>query len=495
MRSVKPTEFSSVPFLELSPWRRLTLAVALGAVLHFALALEPVWWLAWLAPAPLLAVALRSRAGAARWSTLVAALTAFIPNLPYLSSVLSTAGALLIVLLLALLWMAIIMATRRIVLRYPRWWSVFAYPLLWAGADTLMANRLPDGNWNSLAYTQAGFLPALQVSALAGAAGVIFVLSLPASALALLVARGGALRHGWRAAAAAALPVAAALAYGVLRLQAPLEGQSTTFGLAAIDDAIGPQASASYAASIWQRYELQAETLARQGARIIVLPEKIAMLAPVPAAQQRQRLAALATRLGVWIEAGVGIDDGQHRLNLAWLLAPQGDSPPAYQKHFLAPPERDYLPGRDYTLQTVGELRYGVAICKDMHFGAFGRAYGQRGIDVMLVPAWDFDTDRHLTAAMTAMRGVENGYTVVRAARDGLLTVHDPYGRVLAQRDSAPIPGAALLATVRVGPQLATLYTRTGDAFGWLCAAIAAVLVMLSRRRPSLTATRAAVAA
>lgn len=492
---MKPTEFSSVPFLELSRWQRLTLAVALGALLHFALALEPVWWMAWLAPAPLLAVALRSRTGAARWGTLVAALTAFAPNLPYLFTVLGIPGALLVVPLLALLWMAIVMATRRIVLRYPRWWSVFAYPLLWAGADTLMANLLPDGNWNSLAYTQAGFLPALQVSAVAGAAGLSFVLSLPASALALLVARGSALRHAWRAAAGAALPVAAALAYGALRLQAPLAGQQTAFGLAAIDDAIGPQASASHAASIWQRYEQLAETLARQGARIIVLPEKIALLSPEQGAQQRQRLAALAARLGVWIEAGVGTDDGQHRQNLAWLLAPQGASPPAYQKHFLAPPERDFQPGTDYTLQTVGELRYGVAICKDMHFGVFGRAYGRRGVDVMLVPAWDFGADRHLTAAMTAMRGVENGYTVVRAAREGLLTVHDPYGRVLARRDSASMPGATLLATVPAGPQLATLYTRTGDAFGWLCTAIAAALVVLSRRRPSLTATRAAVAA
>jgi apolipoprotein N-acyltransferase len=492
---VKPAEFSSLPFLELSRWQRLTLAAILGAALHFALGLEPVWWMAWLAPAALLALALRSRAGAARASTLLAALAGLAFNLPYLATVLGFFGALLVLLLQSLLWMALIMATRRIVLRYPRWWAVFAYPLLWAGTDTLMANLLPDGNWNSLAYTQAGFAPALQVTALFGTAGLVFVLSLPASALALLVARGSTLPHAWRAAAAAALPVAATLAYGMLRLQTPLAGQQTAYGLAAIDDAIGLQASAAYAAPIWQRYEQQVEALARQGARIIVLPEKIAMLTPAQALQQQQRLAALAARLGVWITAGVGTDDGQHRRNLAWLLSPQGTPAQTYQKHYLAPPEREFQPGSEYTLQNVDALHYGIAICKDMHFGALGRAYGQRGADVMLVLAWDFGADRHLAAAMTAVRGVENGYTVVRAAREGLLTVHDPYGRVLAQRDSAAMPGAAILATVQAGPQLATLYTRIGDAFGWLCAAIAAVLVLLSRRHPSLTVTRAAVAA
>lgn len=492
---MKPTEFSALPFLELSRWQRLTLAIALGAALHFALGLEPAWWMAWIAPAPVLALALRSRSGAARWGTLAAAVTGLAPNLPYLITVLGYFTAPLVLLLQGLLWMAVIMATRRIVLRYPRWWAVFAYPLLWAGADTLMANLLPDGNWNSLAYTQAGFLPALQVTALSGTAGLVFLLSLPASALALLVARGSVLPHAWRAAAGAALPVAAALAYGVLRLQTPLAGQQTTFGLAAIDDAIGLQASVTYAAPIWQRYEQHIEALAAQGARVVVLPEKIAMLSPAQALQQQQRLAALAARLGIWIVAGVGTDDGQHRLNLAWLLSPQGAPAQTYQKHHLAPPEREFVPGSEYTLQSVDALHYGLAICKDMHFGTLGRAYGQRGADVMLVPAWDFGADLHLAAAMTALRGVENGYTVVRAAREGVLTVHDPYGRALAQQDSAAMPGAATLATVQAGPQLATLYTRFGDAFGWLCTAVGALLVVLSRRRPSLTATRAALAA
>jgi apolipoprotein N-acyltransferase len=63
---------------------------------------------------------------------------------------------------------------RRIMLRFPQPWAVLAYPLLWCAADTLLAHLHPDGNWGSLAYSQAAFLPALQIVSLAGVAGLVF---------------------------------------------------------------------------------------------------------------------------------------------------------------------------------------------------------------------------------------------------------------------------------------------------------------------------------
>ena len=57
-----------------------------------------------------------------------------------------------------------------------------------------------------------------------------------------------------------------------------------------------------------------------------------------------------------------------------------------------------------------------------------GRAYSRLGVDAMLVPAYDFDRDAWSHASMAVLRGVEGGFSVVRAARDGLLTVSDRYG-------------------------------------------------------------------
>ena len=460
-----------------------------GLMLRYVVGLEPIWWLAWLAPAALLALAYRNDAAPARWIVACAALIAASVNLPYYQTLMPAVAGVAVTVAQALLWYLAVLGTRRVVLRYQHWTTVFAYPVMWTAIDTLMAALLPDGNWGNIGYSQYEFLAALQIAALFGTGGVTFMVSLVASALGMALAFGVRAPRVRRAGAAAALLTFAALGYGALRLQTAPHGESegteTVFGLVAVDNAAGLQSTDTYSEPIWRQYEEHIVKLARQGASVIVLPEKVAVMSPAQAARAQARFAQLAARLKVWIEIGVGIDDGKKRLNLAWLLSPQGELAQNYQKHHMAPPERDYSSGDAYNLQTIGDVKYGLAICKDMHFASLGRAYGRRQAGVMLVPAWDFGVDRFLATGMTTTRGVENGYTIVRSSREGLLTVSDPYGRVVARQDSALMPGSALLVRVRVPAPVATLYTRIGDSLGWICvvAALAGAAMMIADRR------------
>lgn len=467
------------------PFPHLAAAVGIGLALRFVVGLEPVWWLAWIAPAPLLMLAFVCGARSAIPLTALAALVAASANFSYYLQVMPLLSSLLAVLGQALLWVFVVGTTRRIVLRYQSWWTVFAYPVLWVMVDMLMATLLPNGNWASLAYSQAEVLPVLQVTSLFGISGLLFVLALVPSALALGLVFGSRLRHARWAYAMPAILLAAVLGYGELRLQRGLAGVDVMFGLAAIDDAIGPHATPAYAENIWYGYERQVASLAAQGAHVIVLPEKIAMLAPLAAERAQRRLAALAAEQHVWLEAGMGIDDGTQRSNVSWLFTPDGMLAANYQKHFMAPPERGYVKGAAYSVSTIDGAAYGMAICKDMHFAALGRAYGQRQAAVMLVPAWDFQVDRWMGSRMTSTRGVEGGYPIVRSSRDGLLTVSDSHGRVIAERRSAALPGVAMLATLRVGAPQATVYKEIGDVFGWLCVAGGLVLMTIGRRRKS----------
>lgn len=457
--------------------------MSIGLALRFVLGLEPVWWLAWIAPAPLLVLAFVSSAVAARWLTALAALIGASANFHYFLLLMPLPAALLVVLAQVLLWVLVVGSTRRIVLRYQSWWTIFAYPVLWVAIDTLMAALLPDGNWASLAYSQAEVLPVLQVTSLSGVAGLLFVLALIPSALAVALVFGSRLHRARWGYAAPLLLLAATIGYGEFRLQQSTGGAAVTFGLVAIDDAIGPHAAPEYAEKIWTGYERQVASLAAQGARVMVLPEKIAILAPPQAERIKRRLAALAAKHGVWIEAGLGVDDGTQRRNLSWLFTPGGVMAADFQKHFMAPTERGFAKGAAYSVPSIDGAAYGMAICKDMHFAVLGRAYGQRGAAVMLVPAWDFHVDRWMAARMTLTRGVENDFAVVRASREGLLTVSDGRGRVIAERRSGPLPGAAMLVRLRVGAPQATLYKQVGDAFGWLCVAGGVVLLAIGRRR------------
>src|SRR5450830_1107091 len=428
-------------------------ALAAGLPLYWVLGPQPLGWLAWCAPLPVLWLALRSSHRDAAWMTFLAAMLGLSSNLVYFR---------------------LLMPLR----------TVLAYPVLWVAIDTLMAAFLPDGNWGSLAYSQADNLAVLQVAALAGVPGLLFLLCLAPSALALLLAGGRAYAP---AAGAAALLLLAACAAGAWRVQGALAAGGTASvgplaGLVAIDDFIGPATPPARAQAVWDQYAHHVEALAGQGAKLVLLPEKIAVLAPAQADAVGQRFQALARSAGVWITVGIGVHDAAGRRNLAWLFSPDGAAPVSYQKHHLAPPERDFLAGSAYAVQPVAGQAMGLAICKDMHFAPLGLAYGKAGAQTMLVPAWDFQFDAWMGARMTVVRGVENGYAVLRAAREGVLTVSDAYGRVLAERASSSMPGSTLLAPLPAHPSVSTWAGWLGPLFGWLCVALGVIFLCLGRR-------------
>jgi apolipoprotein N-acyltransferase len=126
-----------------------------------------------------------------------------------------------------------------------------------------------------------------------------------------------------------------------------------------------------------------------------------------------------------------------------------------YAKHHLIPGiEAPFAPGSS-TLRFDGA---GIAICKDLDFQDTARE--NAGARVLFVPAWDFTSDAELHRRMAVMRGVEGGFALVRSARDGYLSVHDAWGRLLAEKRSSAEAVALAIVDVPViarhPPMLAT---------------------------------------
>jgi apolipoprotein N-acyltransferase len=462
---------------------RIAAVVATGLLLRAIAGPEPVWWLVWTAPVLFLLLGLTSTAFDARWMTFGAALIGTSASLDYFTVVSRSPLAIGWWAGMALLWTLAAGLTRRAVLARRSGWALFAWPAAWAAIHTLMAALAPDGDWGLIGYSQGDVPLVLQVAALGGVAAVAFLVSVPAAAVATAIALAGSGGGGWRGwapyAVAAGLCLGA-VGYGAVRLAEPDTGRPVTFGLMAIDADVGPRASPAYAAPIRDRYLAGIAALARDGAEVVVLPEKIAVGDPAQIGLWRAALAGAAEANGVWVEAGLGITDPGGTLNMAYLYGPDGREAAGYRKQFMAPPERaeGYSAGAGYTVTTVLGARYGLAVCKDMHFARLARAYGQRDTAVMLVPAWDFGhIDQWMGARMTALRGVEQGFAVARTSKEGLLSVSDAHGRILAEAQSGPSPGRRLLTTLVVGPHRPTLYGRTGNLFGWLCLALLAGLV------------------
>jgi apolipoprotein N-acyltransferase len=244
----------------------------------------------------------------------------------------------------------------------------------------------------------------------------------------------------------------------------------------------------------WERfaadYGAAIDHAARPGVTVL-LPEAV-LRTDVPGSQRAaQGLAALARNRGATLVVGVVVEEGEKVTNRALVATPDGRSAWYVKQHLVPGVERDYSPGNRNLLVASPVAGTGVAICKDMHFPTLGRSYARDGARLMLVLASDFDVDDRMMAAVTALRGIEGGYTVARAARHGMSFISDPYGRIVAERRSGAATGA-LVARAPSALSAPTLYARVGDLFGWTCAAawLALVLAMLRRRW-----RRAAVAA
>lgn len=467
-------------------------AIGCGLLLGQVVGLQPVWWLAWIAPAFLLLLGAHAPRGLRFPLVLLAALIASASLFPALRRVMPPLPAAIVVVLLALPWVLIVGETVRLRRRFEgAAWTALAFPIFAVAVDTLMARFLPDGNWNGYAYTQADVLPVAQLASLLGVPGLVFVLMLvPATLFHLADTRGRTLDGRFLAGCTFAV-VAAVVAFGALRLRESADpaGRAVAFGLVAVDDAIGLKATAPYVAGIREAYARHVESLAASGARIVVLPEKIAVVSVESADDWNTWFAGLARTHGVWLLGSVSVA-ADRTGNFAWLYTPAGARDAIYQKHHLAPPERNYAAGNAFVVRTIDGLDYALGICKDMHFASFAREYGARGVAAALVPAWDFVVDADLARRMTALRGVENGYAIVRTSRDGLLSVSDAYGRTLSVARSSPLPGAAAIVRVRLDAGSTTLQSQIGDAFGWLCVALAFALAVIARRTSGVRSGR-----
>ena len=81
---------------------------------------------------------------------------------------------------------------------------------------------------------------------------------------------------------------------------------------------------------------------------------------------------------------------------------------------------------------------------------------------------------------MAVLRAVENGFALARSARNGLLTLSDNRGRILAESETVPDRFVSITGKVNVSREQ-TFYARTGDWFAWLCVTVFVSLLAFQR--------------
>jgi len=461
------------------------LAVLVGLVsaclFYFGTGLHPIWWLLWIAPVPVLAIAPRLRP---RGAFLLSSSAWFLGEMNqwiYYRYVI-TLPLHTIILFLAIAAAVFgfgVLFTRSFLQRGSLFLAAFAFPVYWVTCEYLNALASPHSTWGNLAYTQMDFLPLIQIASVTGLWGISFVLFLFAATVGALFSGLGKPEQRRALAIAAGCLISAVLLFGQWRLQSNPSAKSVSVTVIAKDVPMSLYlGSEQQAVQLLREYADQIRRVTPAGTQAVVLPEKIGRVSEsaLPEVDELFSSAAITTRAA--IDVGLVRKTSSGSFNSSRFYSADGKFE-NYDKHHLIPGVEPEKAGDKRITLDQSSGKWGLQICKDMDFPAVSREYAADGAELMLVPAWDFNVDGWLHSRMAVLRGVENGFALARSARNGLLTISDNRGRILAESATAPGRFVSISGMLNVARK-ETFYTRTGNWFAWLC--VAAFVVLLTSR-------------
>ena len=447
------------------------------------------WYLQWVAPIPVLLVSFKTSGKMAFLVSFLAYLIGRLSWFSYLVSVSTPVSAIISIIVLSLIFALITISARKTVIKSNSWYSVFAFPALFTTFEFLLAKFSPDGTASSIAYSQSNFIAVIQIASVTGILGITFLVTFFPSAIAV----------GWyyrkerikfrNIIITAVAIMASSFLFGVFRISNSKSQNTIKVGLAALQEKyhnITDHPDFEKEKLVTENYARQVADLAATGAELVVLPERAINITKETADQLIGILSSVAKQNRVFIITGYTNFRNDPERNSALVIDDDGNVIADYNKvHLVKGLERQFIPGSEIGLFKVHDVQAGVAICKDLDFPGYIKKYGKTNAAFLCVPAWDFVVDDWLHDRMAVLRGVENGFSEVRTARQGRLTISDCYGRVTSEAVSSN--GQTALLTGKVSLQkVHTIYSRFGDWFGILNLIAAIFLIFLRERNKNV---------
>ena len=374
-------------------------------------------------------------------------------------------------------------------------------PALWVALEYVRTFLLTGFPWNLLGYSQYTNISVVQIASITGVYGVSFLLVLSNAAVALscLHVRRGR-RRAWLPVSGVGFFLIGTVLFGMGRMVSA-QPRGREFRVSVIQGNIDQTVKwdAGFQVQtidIYRRLTLKEG----EGLDLVVWPETAVPFFLRERGPLTQRVLDLAREVRSYILVGGPDRTGgtsPRYYNSAFLISPGGKIVQKYDKIHLVPfgeyvPLKsllffvdkmatgigDFRAGEDFTVFDNPRGRFGVIICFEAIFPDQVRRYILGGADFLVNitnDAWFGNSSapyQHLS--MAALRAVENGVYVVRAANTGISALIAPTGQIVKQSDL--FVEAVLSGTVVPGSS-GTFYTRYGDVFAWGCGFISLFLL------------------
>lgn len=380
-------------------------------------------------------------------------------------------------------------ADRLLAARLGKFSGTLVFPCTLVGTQFIYSHG-PQGSWGTLAYTQAGNLPLLQLLSLTGIWGVTFLIGWfaavvnqaldhprnlrPLATFAvvyLAVLLGGGARLAFfppsspSVRVASLSPAVQPIQPGFEKLDAIVAGSATEAEVSAFREA-----SVAVADDLFSRSALEASA----GAKIIFWSETaVYVLAEdEPGLLARGRELARSNRIYLGMALGTWTPGALKPLqNKLILIEPDGSVAWQYLKAHPTPgPEAAAAVRADGKLMWI-DTPYGrdvAAICYDMDFPSLMAQAGADRADTVMSPAGDWRAIDPRHTQIASFRAIEQGFNLVRQANQGLSAAYDYEGRRLAVMDQYHAQELTMVAQIPTRG-VRTLYSILGDWLAWLC--------------------------
>lgn len=391
--------------------------------------------------------------------------------------------------------------------------AIWLSPWIWVATEWARSTLFSGFPWVLLGSSQAPVLPVAQAASVVGVFGLSGLVALVATAAAdLAVSRRTSHRVG---AAGVALLLVVTVAVGTFRV---VDGRLTRTGsvlrVGLVQGGVEQELKwdPAYRDIILARHLSLTRQVIGRGVGLVIWPESSTPFffdAEVQYAEPVRRLAA-ESRTPFLIgtdEFERGVDGAPNRIyNTALLVGPDGESRQAYRKIRLVPfgefvplknllffvgplveSVSDFSAGTEPVVFDADGRRFSVAICYESVYPDLAQAFVDGGSQLLVTITNDAWFGRSSAAYqhfdLGALRAIEQGRYVVRAANTGISGVVDPYGRALAR---TPLFEQTVTAVdVRLLDHR-TIYSRLGNVVVWVSIAVV-VWIAVGRRSRSTT--------
>lgn len=374
--------------------------------------------------------------------------------------------------------------------------GLWAAPCAWVAVEFLRAHLFTGFPWVPLGNSQVSVSWLAQIASVFGVYGLSALVCLVSTAGVIAWLAPGRRRGVVAGVGAVLLLVSGWGAWRVADRRLTREGEPLAVGIVQGNVPQEQKWDPAYGRDILQTYVGLTREVASRGARLIVWPESATpfFFEEEPAGNAVIRALARETATTLIF----GSDEVERAspprfYNSAFLIGPDGSTGGRHRKSHLVPfgeyvPLRrilffvaplvdsvaDFTAGEGFTMLPVDGHPVSVAICYEAVFPHLGRNAVRAGSRLLVTVTndawygWSSAAWQHFDQA--AMRAIEQGRYLVRAANTGVSGIVDPYGRVVAAT------GLFETTTVRGDVRLlagGTLYATIGDSFAWAAAAMA----------------------